>query len=107
MRRLKRFVALCPKDRILLLRTLFLVGAIRAGLCLLPFRIVRRLAGNVNKRAAPIFPVERYVGAVRAVSRCVPGATCLTQALAAQALLAQSGYNSRIEIGVNKDEHRR
>jgi hypothetical protein len=36
----------------------------------------------------------------------VPGATCLTQALAAQVLLAQSGYHSRIEIGVTKDDER-
>ena len=45
--------------------------------------------------------------AVRAVSRYVPGATCLTQALAAQALLTQSGRDSRIEFAVKKDEQRR
>ena len=107
MRRLKRFVALCPKDRILLLRTLFLVGAIRAGLCLLPFRIVQRITAKTARGAEPIQSAARYVWAVRAVSRYVPGATCLTQALAAQVLLAQSGCNSRVEIGVTKDEQRR
>lgn len=107
MRRLKRFAALGSQDRALLLRAFFLVGAIRAGLCLLPFRVVQRLAGKAGKGAAAIYSVGRYVWAVRAASGCVPGATCLTQALAAQVLLAQSGYDSRIEIGVAKDEQRR
>jgi hypothetical protein len=44
---------------------------------------------------------------VRAASRYVPHATCLTQALAGQRVLAASGYESRVEIGVSKDEHRR
>jgi hypothetical protein len=107
MRRLKRFMSLCREDRLLLLRAFFLVGAIRAGLCLLPFRIVRRLTGNASQSAAPMLPLGRCIWAVRAVSRCVPGATCLTQALAAQVLLARYGYDSRIEIGVAKDEQRR
>ena len=45
--------------------------------------------------------------AVRATSRYIPGASCLTRALAAQMLLTESGYDSRIEVGVAKDEHRR
>lgn len=38
--------------------------------------------------------------AVHRVSRAVPGATCLTQALAAQLLLSRRGYPSRLRIGV-------
>jgi hypothetical protein len=41
------------------------------------------------------------------MSRRVPGASCLTQALAAQVLLAQSGYDSRVEIGVERNQHGR
>jgi len=107
MRRLKRFATLGSQDRFLLLRALVLVAAIRAGLCLLPFRVLQRLAGKACTGAAATRPAGRYVWAVRAASRCVPGASCLTQALAAQVLLAQSGYDSRIEIGVTKDEQRR
>lgn len=106
MRRVKRFVASSSQERRLLLRAFFLVGLVRAGLCVLPFRIVQGLTGKVNA-AKTFHPVGRCVWAVRAVSRFVPGATCLTQALAAQALLAQSGHNSRIEIGVTKDAQRR
>jgi hypothetical protein len=41
------------------------------------------------------------------VSHYLPGATCLTQALAAQALLTHSGFPSLVEIGVSKDELQR
>ena len=47
--------------------------------------------------------LEQMVWAVTVVSRYLPGATCLTQALAAQALLTQSGFPSQVEIGVAKD----
>jgi hypothetical protein len=104
---LKSFMALHPQDRSLLLRALLLVAAVRACLFLLPFRTLQRLTANRNRRSRQIHPVARCAWAVRAASRYVPAATCLTQALAAQALLAEQGYDSRIEIGVTKDEHGR
>jgi hypothetical protein len=48
-------------------------------------------------------PIERFVWAVKVVSRYVPRASCLTQAVAVQALLARAGHESSIEIGVAKD----
>jgi Transglutaminase-like superfamily len=107
MASMKAFAALSAPDRGLLLRALFLVAAVRTGLFLLPFRTVRRLTARAGRRPVPPYSVGRCAWAVRASSRYVPGATCLTQALAAQVLLAESGYDSRIEIGVTKDEHRR
>ena len=41
--------------------------------------------------------------AVRQSARIVPKANCLTQALAAQYLLARSGYRSQLRLGVAKD----
>jgi hypothetical protein len=41
------------------------------------------------------------------MSRYLPHATCLTQALAAQALLFRSGFPAQVEIGVAKDDDRR
>jgi Transglutaminase-like superfamily len=104
---LRKFAALSSQDRSLLLRALFLVAVVRTGLFLLSFRAVKRLTARVVRRRAAIHSAGRCAWAVRASSRYVPGATCLTQALAAQALLAESGHDSRIEIGVTKDEHRR
>jgi hypothetical protein len=103
----RSFMALTPQDRRLLLRALFLVAAVRAGLALLPFRTVQRLTACADRRARGVHSVARCAWAVRASSRYVPAATCLTQALAAQMLLAESGYDSRVEIGVSKDEQRR
>jgi hypothetical protein len=106
MRRIKRFATLDSRDRLLLLRALVLVGTIRAGLCLLPFRVLQGLTERACCGPAAARPAERCVWAIRAASRFVPGATCLTQALAAQVLLARAGHDSRIEIGVTKDEQR-
>jgi hypothetical protein len=51
--------------------------------------------------------VEQLMWAVKTVSRCLPQATCLTQALAGQALLFRSGFPSQVEIGVAQDDRRR
>ena len=61
-------------------------------------RMVMRIAGTTEHA-----PVERFVWAVRVASRYLPRTTCLTQALAAQALLASAGHESSIEIGVAND----
>src|SRR5712672_3472911 len=106
--RLKRFVGLDLAERMLLVRALFLVSAIRLGLCFLPFRVLQRFVQRQNKKSGEVHSAAgQYVWAVRAVSRYVPGATCLTQALAAQTFLARSGHESHIEIGVRKDEQDR
>ena len=44
--------------------------------------------------------------AVRTAARYVPGATCLTQALALQAMLTRHGYASSLHIGVEKGPDR-
>jgi hypothetical protein len=105
--RIKRFARLNLAEQILLLRALFLVSAIRLGLLMFPFRVLQRFAQRRGQKSNTMYSSGQYVWAVRAVSRYVPGATCLTQALAAQTLLARSGHSSHIEIGVKKDEQRR
>jgi hypothetical protein len=100
----KRFAGLPRGEQLLLLRTLFVVGLIRVGLWVLPFRVMQQFAFRARKKQATVYSVEQFVWAVRAVSRRVPGATCLTQALAAQVLLSRAGHSSRVEIGVAKDE---
>lgn len=45
--------------------------------------------------------VASIVWAVRHTSRLVPKATCLTQSLVVRLLLARSGHDSRIRIGVS------
>ena len=106
MRRLKRLTGLTTTERGLLLRAFFVVGVSRLSLWVLPFAITRRVVARTAGETEGI-AVERLVWAVKVASRYLPRATCLAQALAAQALLARAGHKSCIEIGVAKDaEHR-
>jgi hypothetical protein len=104
MSKLRKFAGLPTAEKLLLLRTLFVVGRIRVGLWVLPFRVMQKFAfGGKRSKDSP-YSVEQFVWAVRATSRYVPCATCLTQALAAQVLLSRAGYSPRVEIGVAKNE---
>ena len=103
---LRTFASLPPTERGLILRTLPLVAAIRVALSVAPLRRVRQMTGACERLHFSIpsdLPVSRLEWAVRAASRRVPMASCLTQALALQFLLASSGRASEIHIGVRKD----
>ena len=102
MRRLKRFAAMAPEERRLLVRAFIWTAAIRVGLWVLPLRAVRSAIPQRHHDARGE-RVDAIVLAVRRASRYVPRASCLTQALAAQALLAGSNHDCRIEIGVTKE----
>jgi hypothetical protein len=103
---LKKFARLPRAEKILLVRAFFLVAAIRLGLWLLQFRVLRRLALPRENSSNGAPRMDRLIWAVRVVSRYIPRATCLTQALAAQALLARSGYETKLVLGFAKDEER-
>jgi hypothetical protein len=101
---LKQFAHLPRADKLLLARAFSLVTAIRLGLWLLQFRVLRRLALPRGRSLNRVPWMDRLIWAVRVVSRYIPRATCLTQALAAQALLARSGYESKLVLGFAKDQ---
>jgi hypothetical protein len=109
--RLYKFFILPPSERRLLIRAGFWVAIIRLGLWLLPYPLLRRrltpnrLAPNLGGPMQGISPSpERIAWAVEKVARIVPRTTCLTQALAVQALLSRIGYASQLSIGVAKDK---
>jgi hypothetical protein len=104
MSKLRKFAELPAGEKLLLLRVLFVVGWIRAALWVLPFRVLQKFAFRGKKKKYTSYSVEQYVWAVRATSRYVPRATCLTQALAAQVLLSRAGFSPQVEIGVAKNE---
>jgi hypothetical protein len=105
MRRLRRFTQLTGFERRMVLRALFVVVVARASLWIMPVGRARRVVARAAARA-PVGSAEQVVWGVRAVSRYLPGATCLTQAIAAQSLLTRSGFPSQVEIGVAKEKHR-
>jgi hypothetical protein len=106
MKKLAKFVRLSTVEQFLLLRTFILVAAIRVGLWALPFRVVQRFTFRARKIVQSQYSLEQFIWAVRATSRYVPRATCLTQAMAAQTLLLRAGYNPQVKIGVAKNEEK-
>jgi len=105
MQRLRKFFLLSFEDRRLLLRSAILLALIRAGLLLLPFRIMRRLLARATRTgSAPvedINEVARLVWAVETIHNNIPLLkNCLSEAFAAQVLLARKGQPSTLRIGV-------
>lgn len=107
MRWLRKLINLTPGDRILLVRTLLLLGAVRLGLKLLPFQTLRSLLARLSQPTAKLqmsdpTDVDRVVWAVMVASRYVRGVRCLAQALATQVLLEQRGYPTDLRIGFTR-----
>jgi hypothetical protein len=107
MDKLRKFVALSSTERLLLVRVAFLVGLVRVGTWLLPFRVVRGLSARLGRQAAGSrrrdVPNERLAWAVEAVGKRIPGGgNCLVQALSAQVLLDRRNRPAQLRIGVAK-----
>lgn len=110
MRRLSKFRRLSPSERHLLLEAAVLIAAIRVGLALMPLTILQRLLVCVASRlrcvSADAMPPQRIAWAVAVAGRFLPGSTCLTRALAAQALLVRRDRQAILRIGVATGRHR-
>jgi hypothetical protein len=109
MKRLHRFFLLTPTEQRLLAHATLTVAAIRIGLWVLPFRTLRRVLVRTAREACDVpekkmASIEKVSWAVGMASRIVPRATCLTQALAAQVLLARQGCPATLTIGVAKSQ---
>jgi hypothetical protein len=109
LRVVRRFCAISGTERLLILRALCLVVGVRLGLSLLPSRVLlrhvnRQLGSASPKRLRAGLSSDQIAWAISAASRRVPRATCLTQALAAQLLLAYYGHQSRLHLGVARGE---
>lgn len=103
---LRTFARLRPPERGLLLNALVVVIAVRITLWVLPFPRLQRFIRSWHKLPFSVPPdtsVACLVWAVSAASRRVPFASCLTQSLALQFLLAQAGHPSQLRFGINKD----
>jgi Transglutaminase-like superfamily len=101
-RKVRTYRHFSREERILVRRAIALLCAARVGLWLLPLRRVKAAAERLAKsRRLRVNAAEQQLGwAIRVAARCVPGASCLPQALAAQVLLTWYGYPSRLHIGV-------
>jgi len=109
LRRAAKFVRLSPAEKRVLVFATFLVASTRLGLSVVPVQTTRRMLRWLAPlpgqcRAVDCHSVSQLTWAVRAAGRFVPRATCLTQALAGQALLARYGHAARLRAGVARDE---
>ena len=102
MNPIRRFLRCSPSEKLLVAQAALLVVAIRLALWTVPFRVVRSRAAQLVVGASTRPDRSRIVWAVSGVSRFVPRASCLTQALAAEILLRSNGYPASIQIGVSK-----
>ncbi|RUU06930.1 lasso peptide biosynthesis B2 protein [Mesorhizobium sp. USDA-HM6] len=99
-----RVLSLNGAEMLFLTRCLAVVSAVRLGLTIFSYSHVRGLVTRLEARDdADIADLRRIAWGVAAAARLVPGASCLTQALAGQYLLARQGSASNIRIGVRRD----
>lgn len=107
MRRLDKWRRLPGPERAAVLHALALLWAMRLGLWGVQFERVQRWATTRAPAERRGLPAPRLAWAITAASRAVPRATCLTQALAGQALLAHHGHRSQVHLGVARGVDRR
>lgn len=107
MSRVAKFAQLSRTDRRLVVEAGALVAVTRLALSLLPYprvpTLMARLAARSRSRQDAIRS-DRLAWGVALTSRYIPRATCLTQALALQALLSRHGRSGVVHFGVAKDD---
>lgn len=100
---LTKFLRLPAWERDLLVRAILTLGVARVTLKLLPFARVRRFLtprpGSPATREITPVAVRWAVGHAQ---RVIPDATCLPQAVTAEALLTRGGHPCVMRIGVTK-----
>jgi hypothetical protein len=109
MERIGKLLRLPLADKRLLVETAVLLGAVRLGLRVLPFRTVLRMVARMTPEKSGVEGADpaspgRVAWAVAVAKNYMPGVTtCLAQALAAQVLLGRRGLPAKVRIGV--DQH--
>ena len=103
---LRKWRALAPADRRLIVEAAWWFVVLRVALRLLPFAKVARYAGRRHERsrADPAVATGRIGWATAAVARrLAPPRSCLAQALTAQVMLGRRGRPAEVRFGVRRD----
>src|SRR5262245_22144954 len=79
-----------------------MLGAARLATWFLPFRVGRRLLVGKRREDRPRLKGDQITWAMYHAQRIIPSATCLPQAIAAEALLTRGGLPADLRIGVKK-----
>jgi hypothetical protein len=104
MGRLRRFLRRPWRDKLLVGEALVAVSGVRLGLWVARYRRVRRLieARRLGPRRDAGVSARRVSWAIAHAAPVVPGASCLTQALAALWLLRRRGIEADLRFGVRQ-----
>ena len=101
---LRSFIRLTAAERRSILHAARVVAGFRLALWTRPLSQVTAAAPSTRRSSSDFTSADRLAWAVRATARRIPGATCLTRALAARWLLAENGVPSEIRYGWRKDK---
>ena len=109
MNKIRRIIVLPAHEKGIVARALFWLWFFRLRNLILPYRLTKKwLSEEVGTYPTPglqnVAIIKGVTRSVRTCSRYVPGATCLTQALAARAMLRHYGQEANIRLGVIKSE---
>lgn len=112
-RRLKKFRIFQFQDKLLILKAFFITGIMRILLILVPFNILKKYMGKYNEESSYNIDdrnsdrIEKIGWVVTKISRYTPwDSKCLVQALTAQTLLRNSGFESTLYLGVRKSSNK-
>lgn len=101
MRRIRRILTLRPGEILALARGFRAVLRVRLAIARRRTDALRSATAALHATGeAPPAELRSVAWSVAAAARLVPGATCLTQALAGQRLLALRGYASTVRISL-------
>lgn len=109
MSKLRAFLRLDLRDKCFLVKVAFLMLIIKLGLAVIPFSLLLNLLrawreGRSGTRVLDPKSVERATWGIEVMSPYIPGATCLTRALAALTLLGNLDQTVCVRIGIAKKE---
>ena len=99
---LRKFARLEARDRAVLTRTVVTLGLSRLVTWILPFPLGRRLMVGKRRSDRTTITGDQITWAMHHAQRIIPRATCLPQAIAAEALLTRGGLPAGLRIGVKK-----
>lgn len=100
---ISNFIKLPYSDKKVAIEALFWLILLRLMVWMFPFKFVQKrvqkITNYLSSGSAPV-SMSRVRVMIVIVSRYVPRATCLVQALAGYILFSKYGYNTSIKIGV-------
>ncbi len=109
MNKIRIFFSSGAHERGMVVRTLFWLWFFRLRNLVLPYRLTKKwmseeIAIDPSAEMKNDVVIKEVASSVNRCKRYVPGATCLTQALAARAVMRHYGQASNIRLGVAKSD---